>query len=239
MTVVSRYLARRLLQAVFVLWAAFTVSFTVLYLLPSDPVSIMAAGGGDTNDVSPQQLAELKRTYGFDQPVAVQYGHRLWGALHGDFGISVQNGDKVTHLISTQLPATLQLTSGALLLAVVLGAGTALWGTYTRQRWLRQVLLSLPALGVSAPTFWVGLVLVQIVSFQWGLVPAIGNEGFRSLILPVITLSLPTAAVIAQVFAKSLRRRCASPMWRPRSPRARAGPGCTSGTRPAMRPFRR
>jgi peptide/nickel transport system permease protein len=211
MTVVSRYLARRLLQAVFVLWAAFTVSFTVLYLLPSDPVSIMAAGGGDTNDVSPQQLAELKRTYGFDQPVAAQYGHRLWGALHGDFGISVQNGDKVTHLISTQLPATLQLTSGALLLAVVLGAGTALWGTYTRQRWLRQVLLSLPALGVSAPTFWVGLVLVQIVSFRWGLVPAIGNEGFRSLILPVITLSLPTAAVIAQVFAKSLRTTLREP----------------------------
>jgi peptide/nickel transport system permease protein len=206
-----RYLTQRLIQAVFVLWAAFTVSFAVLYLLPGDPVSIMAAGGGDTNDISPEQLAELKKTYGFDKPVIEQYGTRLWHALHGDFGRSVQSGDEVSHLITTSLPATLQLTSGALLVALVLGAGVALLGTYTRWRWLRQALLSLPALGVSVPTFLVGLVLVQIVSFQWGLLPAIGNEGFESLVLPVITLSLPTSAVIAQVFAKSLRTTLSEP----------------------------
>ncbi|WNI26782.1 ABC transporter permease [Streptomyces sp. ITFR-16] len=206
-----RYLAGRLLQAVFVLWAAFTLSFAVLYLLPGDPVSIMAGGAGDTNDVSPEQLAELRRTYGLDKPVLEQYGTQLRHALRGDFGISVQSGDKVGHMIGTALPATLQLTSGALVLALVLGAGTALLATYTRWRWLRQLLLSLPALGVSAPTFLVGLVLVQIVSFRWGLVPAFGNEGFGSLVLPVITLSLPTGAVLAQVFAKSLRTTLAEP----------------------------
>ncbi|MCQ6247055.1 ABC transporter permease [Streptomyces malaysiensis] len=206
-----RYLVQRLLQAVFVLWAAFTTSFVVLYLLPGDPVSIMASGGGDTNDVSPEQIAELKRVYGFDKPLIEQYGDRLWHALRGDFGISVQSGDPVTRLISGQLPATLQLTSAALLLATVVGAGVALAATYTRRRWLRQALLSLPALGVSAPTFWVGLILVQLVSFRWGLLPAIGNEGFRSLILPAVTLAVPTSAVIAQVFARSLRTALAEP----------------------------
>ncbi|CDR12816.1 ABC transporter permease [Streptomyces iranensis] len=206
-----RYLVQRLLQAVFVLWAAFTTSFVVLYLLPGDPVSIMASGGGDTNDVSPEQIAGLKRVYGFDKPLIEQYGDRLFHALQGDFGISVQNGDPVTRLIADQLPATLQLTSAALLLATAVGAGVALAATYTRRRWLRQALLSLPALGVSAPTFWVGLILVQVVSFRWGLLPAIGNEGFQSLILPAITLAVPASAVIAQVFAKSLRTALAEP----------------------------
>ncbi|MEV1023668.1 ABC transporter permease [Streptomyces sp. NPDC050264] len=206
-----RYLAQRLVQAVLVLWAAFTLSFAVLYLLPGDPVSIMAAGGGETSSVGPGQLAELRRTYGLDRPVAEQYGSRLWHALHGDFGTSVQSGDHVTRMIAESLPATLQLTSGALLLALILGAGVALLATYTRSRWLRQTLLSLPALGVSAPTFLVGLVLVQIVSFRWGLLPAVGNEGFESLILPVITLALPTGAILAQVFAKSLRTTLAEP----------------------------
>ncbi|MDX3229690.1 ABC transporter permease [Streptomyces sp. ME19-01-6] len=207
----TRYLAHRLLQAVLVLWAAFTTSFVVLYLLPGDPVSIMAAGGADTNDISQEQLAEVKRAYGFDKPLIEQYGTRLWGALHGDFGISVQSGDPVGHLIAGQLPATLQLTGAGLLLATVFGAGVALAATYTRRRRLRQALLSLPALAVSAPPFWVGLVLVQVVSFRWGLLPAIGNEGVGSLVLPAITLALPTGAVLAQVFAKSLRRTLAEP----------------------------
>ncbi|MGW1230570.1 ABC transporter permease [Streptomyces sp. NPDC002530] len=207
----TRYLAGRLIQAVFVLWAAFTLSFAVLYLLPGDPVSIMAAGGGDTNDIPPEQLAELKQAYGLDKPVLAQYGDRLLDAARGDFGISVQTGESVRHMIATALPATLQLTSGALVLALVFGAGIALLGTYTRWRWLRQVLLSLPALGVSAPTFLVGLVLVQIVSFRWRLLPAVGNEGFDSLVLPVITLALPTGAVLAQVFAKSLRTTLEEP----------------------------
>ncbi|WP_285573423.1 ABC transporter permease [Streptomyces sp. RTGN2] len=207
----TRYLTGRLLQAVLVLWAAFTLSFGVLYLLPGDPVSIMAAGGGDTNDISPEQLAELRKTYGLDKPVLEQYVSQLRHALQGDFGISVQSGEKVGHMIGTALPDTLRLTSGALLLALVLGGATALLGTYTQWRWLRQVLLSLPALGVSAPTFLVGLVLVQLVSFRWGLLPAVGNEGFDSLVLPMITLALPTGAVLAQVFAKSLRTTLSEP----------------------------
>jgi peptide/nickel transport system permease protein len=205
----SRYLVRRLLQAVFVLWAAFTLSFCVLYLLPGDPVSAMAGGTGA--GVDPRQLAQLRAEYGFDKPVAQQYATRLWDAMHGDFGTSVQTGDQVTHVIGQALPATLQLTAAALFLAVLLGAGLALWATYTRARWLRQLLLSAPMLGVSVPTFWVGLMLVQLFSFQWRLVPAVGNEGFRSLILPVVTLALPASSVVAQLYAKSLRTALAEP----------------------------
>ncbi|MEV3853812.1 ABC transporter permease [Streptomyces sp. NPDC050095] len=205
------YLVRRAAQALFVLWAAYTVSFGVLYVLPGDPVVIMAAGGGDASSVTPAQIAELRTRYGLDRPVPEQYATGLWHAVRGDFGTSVHSGQPVTRMIADVLPATLQLAAGALLLALPLGCAVALVGTGTRRRWLRQLVLSLPAAGVSAPTFWVGLILVQLVSFRWGLVPAFGNEGWRSLVLPSVTLALPAAGLVAQVFAKSLRTALAEP----------------------------
>jgi peptide/nickel transport system permease protein len=123
----------------------------------------------------------------------------------------VQNGVPVTHLLSQALPTTAELAAGAMLLAVVLGSAVALLGSWTRRGWLRQLLLSLPSLGVSAPTFWVGLVLVQLLSFRWRVFPAFGDEGFSSLMLPSVTLALPGAALIAQVLAKSLRTALAEP----------------------------
>ncbi|SFE67474.1 peptide/nickel transport system permease protein [Actinacidiphila alni] len=205
------YLLRRLLQAVFVLWAAYTVSFGVLYMLPSDPATIMAAGGGDASTVTPEQTAALRHQYGLDRPLAEQYGTRLLHAVHGDLGRSVQSGVPVTRMISQALPTTLQLAAAALLLSVLLGGAVALLASWTRYGPLRQLLLSLPSLGVSAPTFWVGLVLVQLFSFRWHVFPAFGDQGFDALVLPSVTLALPGAALIAQVFAKGLRTALAEP----------------------------
>ncbi|MFJ4897637.1 ABC transporter permease [Streptomyces sp. NPDC088727] len=198
------YLLRRLAQAVLVVWAAFTASFCVLWLLPGDPVSVMALGGGAA-DVSPAQLDELRHSYGLDKSLGEQYLTQFTHLVRGDLGISVQTGDQVTHMITEALPATLELAAASLALALLGGAALALWGTYTRSRWLRRTLQSLPALGVSAPTFWVGLLLVQLVSFQWRLLPAVGNQGAGSLILPAVTLALPSGAIFAQVFTRSLR----------------------------------
>jgi peptide/nickel transport system permease protein len=207
-----RYLARRLLQAVVVLWAAYTISFIVLYLLPSDPVSIMASGGqGEQNSVPAAQLAALRHQYGFDKPVIVQYVDQLGRVLHGDLGRSVQTGQTVRSMIADALPQTLQLAGFALLLAILAGVGLAFGATFTRRRWLREVLLALPPVGVSLPSFWVGLMLVELLSFHWRLLPALGNSGFRALILPAVTMAIPTAAVIAQLLAKSLDRTLAEP----------------------------
>ncbi|MGI5325437.1 ABC transporter permease [Actinomadura nitritigenes] len=199
-----RYAALRLAQAAGVLWAAYTVSFLVLDLLPGDPVSAMAGAGADQAGVDPAQIARLRAEYGFDEPIPVQYVHYLGRALRGDFGDSVSSGRPVTSVIGDALPSTLQLVAAALALAVLLGGGLALAATYTSRRWLRQLLLSLPPLGVSVPTFWAGLMLVEIFSFRARLLPAFGNGGLRGLILPAVTLAIPTGAVVAQVLAKSL-----------------------------------
>ncbi|MGW1995610.1 ABC transporter permease [Embleya sp. NPDC001921] len=196
------YLVRRVLQAVLVLWAAFTVSFVVLYLLPGDSLSIKL--GGLEGTATQAQIDAVRAAHGLDDPLYVQYAHALGDALTGDLGTSAQTGAPVARTIADALPQTLALTGFAMALAVFGGGGLALAATFTRLRALRQVLLSLPAIGISMPGFWVGLLLVQVVSFQWGLLPALGNDGFESLVLPAVTLALPAGAMIAQVLAKSM-----------------------------------
>ncbi|WP_329237489.1 ABC transporter permease [Actinoallomurus sp. NBC_01490] len=199
-----RYVIRRVAQAIGVLWAAYTVSFLVLDYLPGDPVSAMAGQGADQGTADAAQLARLKAEYGFDKPVLIQYADYLGKAVRGDFGDSVATGRTVTSTIAGALPQTLELAGAALLLAVVFGGGLALLATYTSLRWLRHALLSLPPLGVSVPTFWVGLMLVELLSFRARLLPAFGNDGVRGLVLPAVTLAVLSGSMIAQVLSKSL-----------------------------------
>lgn len=204
-----RFLLRRLFRAVVVVWAAFTLSYAILFVLPGDPVDIKL--GGLDSTATPEQIAEVRATYGIGEPLVVQYAKALRNAVRGDFGHSVQTGADVRTMILDALPETLKLTGFALLLAVAFGGGTALLATYVRARALRQLLLSVPAVGISLPVFWVGLLLIQVVSFQWRALPALGNDGFESLVLPAITLALPVGAIIAQVLAKSMATALAAP----------------------------
>ena len=206
-----RFLFRRAAQGAFVLWAAFTASFVLLFLLPSDPVLTMLGADGQGANVDPVEVAALRTEYGFDQPVWLQYLSRLGAALRGDFGHSMSTGAPVTTEIAAALPATGLLALIAVCLAVVIAAGIAIAATSTSHGWLRRFLLSLPPLGVAIPTFWLALVLLQIFSFRLGLLPAFGAEGWTSLVLPAITLALPVSASMAQVFASSLDATWGSP----------------------------
>jgi peptide/nickel transport system permease protein len=209
--VTVRYLLRRLATAVGVLWAAFTVSFVVLYLLPGDPVATMASGGLDGEPLPPEQLAALRARYGLDQPVLVQYGQRLLAALTGDFGTSIQNGQDVRGAILEAVPPTLQISLAGFVVAVVFGGTVALVATYARVLWLRQLLMALPSLAVSMPVFWVGLMLVQVFAFGLGLLPSVGAGSPAALVLPAVTLGLPTGALVAQVLAKSMSQALGEP----------------------------
>ncbi|WP_067848005.1 ABC transporter permease [Nocardia lijiangensis] len=200
----ARYLALRVLQAAWVLWAAFSISFVVLYLLPADPVSIAADGGGAGTPVDKAAIAELQARYGLDRPLWDQYWTALGNAVRGDLGLSIATGRPVTEAIGDAVPSTLELASLALLFATVGGVALAFAATYTRRPWLRNLLTALPPLGVSVPTFWTGLVLLQLFSFRWHLAPAFGGEGLRGTVLPALTLAIPIGAVIAQVLAAGL-----------------------------------
>lgn len=198
------FILRRLGQAAVVVWAAWTLSFIILFLLPGDPALNLVAGGDAGVIVDENELARVREEYGLDQPVVVQYFTRLLGALRGDLGVSMVTGRPVTDILAEGLPNTLAVIGGALLIGAVVGAVVALVATYVRSRWLQNLLLALPPLGISLPTFWVGLMLIQVFSFQLRLLPPVGNDGIPSLVMPWLTLALPTAATIGQVLAKSL-----------------------------------
>ncbi|WP_327143184.1 ABC transporter permease [Nocardia sp. NBC_01327] len=203
-----RYVIGRVLQAVGVLWAAFTLSFAVLYLLPGDPAE-MAANAATGTPVDAHAIAEMRARYGLDQPLWQQYWTALTHAVRGDLGHSINSGQTVTGALAQALPTTLELAVLALVLAVLGGAALALAAAYTRRSWLRNLLTALPPIGASMPQFWVGLLLLQLFSFRLKLVPAFGGTGFSGTILPAITLALPVGAVIAQVLYASL-----SATWR-------------------------
>ena len=194
----------RLGQAAFVLWAAFSLSFLILYALPGDPVSIMLSQNGEMSAAEQAQVATLKARYHLDQPLPVQYAIALGQALQLDLGTSIQSGKPVVLALGQALPATAGLAAAALALALPGGIGLALLASLTRRRRVREALLGVPAVAVSLPTFWVGLLLLQGLSFKLHLFPAMGNHGLASLALPALTLALPTAALIAQVLARSI-----------------------------------
>ncbi|KIP89063.1 MULTISPECIES: ABC transporter permease [Pseudomonas] len=197
-------LLARLGQALFVLWAAFTLSFVILYALPSDPVTIMLSQSGEMSAADQAQIDALKARYHLDEPLPVQYAIALWQALQLDLGISIQSGKAVTLTLWQALPGTAALTAAALLLAIPAGVGLALLASLVRNPRGQETLLALPSVAVSLPTFWVGLLLLQGLSFRIHLFPAMGNQGLASLVLPAMTLAIPTAAVIAQVLSRSI-----------------------------------
>ncbi len=208
----ARYLLRRVSQAALVVWAAYTLAFAIVYALPGDPVSVMLSGSaGDGGFVSPEAKAQLAAELGLDRPLWEQYGSAVLALLRGDLGTSVSSGLPVSTVIADSIGSTLLLGAVALVIAAVLACTLVLAIALLPGAVLRSLLAAIPPLAASAPTFWIGLVLIQIVSFQLGLLPAIGDRGWQSILLPAITLAIPTAATLAQVMVKSLGTALSEP----------------------------
>ena len=207
-----RYIAGRVLQALAVLWAAFTLTFVILYLLPSNPLQLQLAAAGIQEDSLPASaLAAMKHKFGLDQSIWSQYWHHLAGAVHGDFGISLSQGVPVSHIIGQRIGQTFLLSVTAAVVSLVLGTILAFVATFVRWNPLRIFLTRLPAVGASFPQFFVALLLIQLFSFKLGLLPATGTQGVGSLVMPVITISLLTSSVLAQVLIKSFEETLRQP----------------------------
>lgn len=204
-----RYLVRRLGYGLFVLWGAFTASFFLLYILPGDAAGGITAGaeGDDIQAI----LEEQRQLLGLDRPVLVQYGDALWGALRGDFGDSIYQRRPATEMYFESFGATLELAVTGLALAVVLGVALSILIELANWRWAREILLSLPAVAVAVPPFWVGLLLLQLFAFKLGLVPSTGNDSFGGLLVASLALAIPGAGAISQLLTVNLRGALTSP----------------------------
>ncbi|MGW9167133.1 ABC transporter permease [Agromyces sp. NPDC055658] len=196
------YLACRTGQALIVLAIAFTATFVLLQALPGDAILIKFES--PELGLSPEQIADIRASYGADVPAWQQFLHTISGFVVGDFGYSVQYGTPVHELIGTALPETLVLAGLGFVVAVVLAVALAFLSTLAPFGWLRQGLRALPGVFVSVPVFWLGIVLIQVFSFQLRLVPVIGADPVQGLILPVLTLAVPISAPLAQILARSI-----------------------------------
>lgn len=199
----ARYILGRLGQALLVLWGTFTLAYVILFLLPGDSLAVMlAASGVDIGTLGPRELADARAHYGLDRGAVAQYFAYLGGVLQGDFGESIASRQPVVALLADRLPQTALLAGLAVSLSVLAGFGFAWLAAWVRRPVLRTILRRLPALGLSVPVFWTGLILIQVFAFWLGLLPSEGNVGWRSLVLPAVTLSIPSAMIYAQVLIR-------------------------------------
>ncbi|PUV78339.1 ABC transporter permease [Cronobacter sakazakii] len=198
----GRYLGARVGQALLVLWASFTVSFVLLQLLPGDAIAIKFQN--PELGLNAAQIAQMRTAYGADAPLWRQYLESLGGAVRGDFGFSLQAGVPGSALLAASLPATLRLAALGFTLALVIAVLLAALSTLSYGRALRRAFAALPSLFVAVPTFWLGITLIQLFSFQWRLIPVINPGFWEGLILPVMTLAVPISAPLAQLLIRNI-----------------------------------
>jgi peptide/nickel transport system permease protein len=204
------YVAAKVGRSVFVVWAAYTLSFVLLYVLPTNAVDLLF-DPTESKTLTAAAKAKVEAYYGFDKPPIVQYFDRLWAAIQGHFGNSIHSGTPVWTDILQVMPETLLLAVLALLLALVFAFAIALTASYTRKRWIVTALEALPPAAVSVPVFLVGLVVIQVFSFDLGWFPPLGDQGVATLILPLVTLAIPVSGPIAQLLVKNFDTEASAP----------------------------
>ena len=195
------FITSRILQAVPVLLVVGFIAFA-LFAYVGDPVSILLP-----QDHTEAQRLQLIHDLGLDQPFFVQYAKFLWLALHGNFGISYRLAQPVAGLLAERLPATLELAVTASVLAFVIGVPMGVYTGIHRNTWLSRVFLMVSLVGVSLPTFLLGILLILLFAVVLGWLPSFGRgpvvhiggwwttgftswAGIRALILPAITLGM-------------------------------------------------
>lgn len=207
MSVAGRWWVRRLLLAVIVVFGAVTVTFGALRLIPGDPVRQTL--GPNTNP-PPELVEQVRHDLGLDLPLIEQYGLFIGRLLTGDLGRSYQLHDSVANVIGQHLGATVVLALSSFLLAFVLGLLLAV-ATAGRRPVLRRLSSTLELVMTSAPSFWIGILLLTVFSFRLHIFPVAGGTGLPGLVLPAVTLALGMAGVFAQVLREGLERALAEP----------------------------
>src|SRR5579864_229840 len=196
----NAYIARRVLQTIPVLFGVSVLVFSMLVLIPGDPVRLMLGEFQTT----PEQITRLRSQLHLDDPLPVQFGRFVWNALHGDLGTSIRSRRPVTTEIADNFPSTLQLAIAGLLVAAVIGVSLGIIAAASNTAGVQLGAMLVALIGVSMPSFWLGLLLIFALSLQIRLFPATGGGDLQHLVLPAITLGLGAAAILARLTRSSM-----------------------------------
>lgn len=193
------YVTRRVLWMLVVLWGVSIITFAMLYLIPGDPAR--AIGGPEAGA---QALANIRHHLGLDQPLYVRYGLWVWRLIHGDLGTSFKYQVPVLDSIVQRLPATAELAVAGLLCELLIGIPVGILSAVRPSSWLDRILTLFSLLGITAPSFWLGLLLLYWVAFRWHLAPLGGYGGLDHLLLPAVTIGLAGGAWYARILRSGM-----------------------------------
>ena len=209
-SVMFRYIMRRILMLIPVLLGVTFIVFSLMYITPSDPAQIVLGA-----NASPAAYKQMREDMGLNAPFIVQYGRFLFGYKHpifgyrglffGDLGRSYVSNRIIFEVIFNSFPNTLILAIGALSLALILGIPIGIFSATKPYSVVDMIFTVLALLGASMPVFWIAMVLIFIFSIHLHIFPAISNpNNFISLVLPIITLSLSSLAIIMRMTRSSM-----------------------------------
>jgi peptide/nickel transport system permease protein len=201
------YILRRLLESIPVLILASVAIFMMLRLIPGDPAIVILG-----SDARPEQIEAVREELRLDDPLVVQYVNWLGNVLQGDLGSSYGGGYPASKLITTKLPATLQLIAGAFIVAVLLAVPIGIAAALRPHSWVDRFASWYAGLGLAVPSFWLGILLSLFVGLRLEWLPPSGYEslwpdpaeGIRYMILPSLTLGLGISAILSRYLRSSL-----------------------------------
>jgi ABC-type dipeptide/oligopeptide/nickel transport system permease component len=193
------FLSRRLLLTIPVLLGVATLVFSLIHLVPGDPVQAML---GDS--ASPNDIADLRGRLGLNRPLYVQYGSFLKGLAKGDLGVSLRTNQPVSAAIAERLPATVELAVAAMIVAVLVAIPLGILAAVRAGTRVDHLATTLALVGISIPNFWLGPLLAIVFSVTLGWLPVAGRGTLAHLVLPAITLGAPLSAVLARMTRASV-----------------------------------
>ena len=194
-----KYICKRLLTLIPVLFIVSVLVFGMVHLMPGDPARLIA---GDL--ATEEDIERVRVNYGFDKPLPEQYLNYMNNVLHGDFGISTRTKRPVAQELAVRFPKTLQLALTATLVAAMIGVGIGILSASMRYSILDNISMFIALIGLSIPPFYLGLMLILIFCVNLGWLPISSDSVFTALLLPVVTVSARSMAVIARMTRSSM-----------------------------------
>lgn len=188
------YLLNRLLQVIPVLLGVIIITFVLMYVIPGDPVVSMVG-----ERYSEETIQQLRQEMHLDDPLPIQFFRYIVNVIRGDFGNSFITGEPVIVLIMEKFPNTMMLAIGAMIFAIIIGLTAGILSSVNPGSFMDRGIMVIALAGISAPVFWVGLILVLVVGVILRWLPPTGFGGIEYLILPALTLGLRSAAYLARL----------------------------------------
>ncbi|MEJ8544986.1 nickel ABC transporter permease [Brevibacillus borstelensis] len=190
----KQYLLKRLMSGLIVLVGVSLFSFALIHLIPGDPVRIMLG-----EKATKERVEQLREQMGLNKPLVVQYVNYATGVLKGDLGTSLKTSRPVSMEIAQRFPATLKMAVSGIVVAIVSGVIMGILAAKYKDTFIDYAIMSMATLGMSLPSFWLGLLVIMVFAVKLGWFPVAGGTGFIDLVMPALTLGVLLSTTISRL----------------------------------------